>query len=134
MLHRSNDDSLARILLLDDDDEWRGFAHNTLQAAGFQVVVPSKVTEYCALKNLSTALPQFDLIIVDVLLEAADFVEILRRIAQLDCGGVTLALASYHTVDTITESGHAGIRNIRSKPYSRAALLEEVRAALRGIL
>lgn len=130
MSHRCNDQSLAKILLLDDDDEWRGFAQATLQKAGFYVVAPSNVTKYCSSENFEFSLLQFDLIIIDMFMEGASFVEILQRISQANCGRLTLAIASCHTITTITASAKAGIRNICSKPYRSTALLEEVRSAL----
>jgi two-component system response regulator GlrR len=122
-----------KILLLDDNDEWRGFAEATLHGAGFQVVAPHNLTEYCSSESFSPALSEFDLIIVDVFLESFALVKLLQRINKANCERLTLALASHHTFDTVKTSAQAGIRNIHLKPYNSTILIENVKNALQEV-
>lgn len=120
----------ARILIIDDPDEWRKFAVVTLTGAGYKVVAPENPSEYASLRKFRTHLHQFDLIIVDPILQEGDAIDILFRIRQANQGNSTIAMVSTPTISMVKQTMKMGARNISPKPYEAEALLQIIESTL----
>ena len=106
-----------RFLLVDDDDAWSRFAIRALQDAG-NVVVRSD--------DGQVEPAEFDRILVDDVLEKADSLEVVRRLASAGVGGRTVVVASRVRVERATALLQAGAQDVVPKPYTAAALAEVV--------
>lgn len=120
----------ARILIIDDPDEWRAFAVVTLIRAGYKVVAPENPSEYANLRKFRNHLHQFELIIVDPILQEGDAIDILFRIGQAKQGDSTIAMVSTPTISMVKQTMKMGIRNISPKPYEAGALLQVIESTL----
>jgi DNA-binding NtrC family response regulator len=123
----------ARILILDDPDEWREFAVSILTEAGYQVVTSDKSLEYSNIRKFRQYLQNFALIIIDPIQEESNAIDILFHISQANQSDSTIALPSIRTMDLVKETMRLGIRNISPKPYQKKELLQIVEDAIEEI-
>jgi len=125
-----------RLLLIDDNDEWRQFAESALKQAGFEVVAPNNISEFCSLRNLRRHLLDFDLIIIDAILEKDSAIDILYKIKEVgivenfNYAHSTISVSARLDIPTVVEYMKMGIQNITPKPYELQTLLSIVRKAL----
>ncbi len=125
-----------RILLIDDNDEWRHFAESELGQAGFDIVAPNDISEFCSIRNLKRNLLAFDLIIIDAILEKDNAIDILYKIKE--AGMVehynytqsTISVSARLDIQTVVEHMKMGIQNISPKPYESQTLISIVQKAL----
>ncbi len=106
-----------RFLLVDDDDVWSRFVEGVL------VEVQNTVTRTVS-GDIDYA--DFDGIIVDEVLQAADTAAILKGIAKAGAAGKTLVVASSVRVERMMELLRFGVRDVLIKPYTRAVLAEKL--------
>jgi len=69
---------MARILLIDDDEGFRGMLQRTLQRAGYEVVASGSGKE--GLDLLSRV--RVDLVLTDIIMPDMDGLEIIQRLRQ----------------------------------------------------
>jgi len=105
------------ILLIDDDDPWSRFVMRTLADLG------NKVTRSA---DGSIDPRNFDLIVVDNVLERANVVDVLERLEQAGVGGRTIVVASNLRVERAMELMERGARDVVLKPYTPAELTQIV--------
>ena len=103
------------ILLVDDDDGWSRFAQDVLQKAG------NRVTR-SADGQIDPA--PFDLILLDDVLESADSVAVLRRLAAT--GPKTIVVSSGLMVERAVELVQSGAQDVVLKPYTLVEMAEVV--------
>ena len=114
----------VRILLVDDDEDVRGYTAFVLEEAGFEVRVASRGE--AAMHVLAAGEP-FDLLITDVVMPGWDGVELARRVRQLRPGLRVLFVTGYPR--HIAAERFAGA-DVLNKPYQRDKLLHAVEHAL----
>jgi signal transduction histidine kinase/CheY-like chemotaxis protein len=122
----------AAILIVDDDDFWRRFAVSELEAAGYQVSLSADQANY-GVPALRPRLHEFDLIIVDDLLERANalaVLQMLRGVGIEDRLSKTLVVTSSLRVERTRDQLQLGVQDVLPKPYSRAELASVVQNAL----
>jgi len=125
-----------RLLLIDDNDEWRQFAEEALRQAGFEIVAPDNISEFCSLRNLRRHLLDFDLIIIDTILEKDSAIDILYKIKEAgiaenyNYAHFTISVSARLDIPTVVEYMKMGIQNITPKPYESNTLISIVRKAL----
>jgi DNA-binding NtrC family response regulator len=124
-------DARARVLVIDDPDEWKEFAVETLTEAGYAVTAPKDPSEYASLRDFRNYLHRFDLIIVDPILQGSDAIDVLFRISQTNQGNSTIAMTSTPTIGLVKQTMKMGIRNISPKPYEAQSLLEVIESTLK---
>jgi signal transduction histidine kinase/CheY-like chemotaxis protein len=116
----------GKILLIDDNDNWCQFATATLENNGYKVTTSGR--------NYSIdSFQRFDLILIDDILALGDSYRILGDIRAEGAIAKTVALSSNPRVERAKERKLLGIHNLLAKPYTRAALLGEVRTILNQI-
>ncbi len=112
----------GKVLLIDDNDNWRHFAAGTLEAAGYRVTVSGA--------NYKADGQQFDLILVDDILAEGNSLDILQVLKRAGFIAKTLLVSSNPRVERTKERKLMGVHNLIPKPYVRASLLQEVKSAL----
>ncbi|MFN2109976.1 MAG: GAF domain-containing protein [Anaerolineae bacterium] len=111
-----------RFLLVDDDDVWSRFIEQTLTEAQNTVTRIAEAEPDWALEDGA----DYDGIIVDNVLAAADSAAVLRQIAKAGMAAKTLVVASSLRVEQMTDLLHLGVRDVSIKPYTPAALAEKL--------
>jgi DNA-binding NtrC family response regulator len=122
----------AAILIVDDDDAWCRFAVSALEAAGHQVTLSDNQGDY-GISGLRPRLDDFDLIVVDDLLERANALVILQMIRNVGVTnrlGKTLVVTSNLRVGRTRDQLRLGVQDVLLKPYSQAKLASVVQSAL----
>ncbi len=111
------------VLLIDDDDSWQELASIALTNAGFDVTVCDK--------DYSFAPPvQYDLILIDDILSNKDSLDILTALKADSVIKKVLVMSSNPRVDRTKQLMLLGIQDLLPKPYTQAALLEEIANAV----
>ncbi|MBN1218152.1 MAG: GAF domain-containing protein [Anaerolineae bacterium] len=116
----------GKILLIDDRDNWQQFAASALDDGGYKVAASGDSYRF---ENLDV----YDLILIDDILAEGDSLAIMQKIKDAGAIAKTVAVSSNPRVERTKERKLAGIYNLTLKPYTRAALLAEVKSALKAI-
>lgn len=116
----------GKILLVDDDDNWRQFASVLLKAAGYKATIAAK--DY-SVDNYS----QYDLILIDDILAEGDSLAMMQAIAAAGAINKTVAVSSNPRVERTKVRMLLGLHNLLPKPYTPASLLDEVKKALETV-
>ena len=115
-----------KILLVDDDEMFRGLASKTLAKASYQVTVASNGEE--AIKKAGGE-DDFDLLITDMFMPNKDGMAVIQRIKALRPSikiiVVSSSGAAEYTSFKIAET--LGANGSLQKPFTPAQLLEKVR-------
>ena len=120
---------MARILIVEDDDQVRGLIRKVLERAGFEVVVASNGNEAIKIFNNDPA----DLVIADILMPGKDGLEVVRDLKRnyddvkiiAISGGGQIGPESY-----LDLAKKFGAEYTLTKPFSMSELLESVRKSL----
>lgn len=119
----------AKILVIDDEEDYRLIVQDVLRATGFEAC--AAVDGFEGLEALKTFSP--DLILVDWMMPRLDgegFCKALRQDARFRTVPV-LMLTVKQTADEELEALHFGVDDFIVKPFRPEELLARVRAALR---
>ena len=115
-----------RILVLDDDPRTLRFVRDALAAAGFEPLVTGTPEDIGPIVRDQRP----HLVLLDLVLPAADGIELLRQVPELS-GLPVIFISGYGRDETIVRAFEAGAVDYIVKPFSRAELVARVRAALR---
>jgi signal transduction histidine kinase len=115
----------AAVFILDDDDAWRRFAASALEELGCRVAVAENLADY-DISQLTSRLEEFDLVIVDDVLEHLGAMTVLRALLEAGGHSKTVVVASSMVVERARDEMQMGIIDVLPKPYTRAELLAVV--------
>jgi GAF domain-containing protein/CheY-like chemotaxis protein len=101
------------VLLMDDNDAWSRFVGSALDKAGNTVAHAA---------DGRVDLAQFDLILLDDVLETADSSTILERLAEAKMAGKTVVVASGLRVEQTMSMLQMGAKDVVLKPYTVGGL------------
>lgn len=119
------------ILVVDDERGVRHLAARMLRSAGYSVVEASGGVE--ALHLFEREPDRFGLILTDIIMPQLSGVELVQRIRALRPSARAMCMTGYMH-EPATERDGAGPRlRILQKPFTRGALLFQVRQALDGV-
>ncbi|MCX5794344.1 MAG: response regulator [Elusimicrobia bacterium] len=119
----------VRVLVVDDEDDYRIIARDVLQAEGYEVDLAGDGE--AGLAAVRDRRP--DLVLVDWMMPKLDGEAFCRRLRE-DSGSRSLPvlmLTVKQTADEELEALHFGVDDFITKPFKPAELLARVRAALR---
>ena len=117
---------MARILIVDDDADSRGFLTEILEARGFATEAAGDAAG--ALAKLERA-ESYDLVVSDIRMPGMDGLELVRRVVELDPTIVTVLLTGFTTESQILAAMRAGAFDFLSKPYTLSELDSVLRRA-----
>lgn len=112
----------ASIFILDDDDEWRRFAALGLEEIGCRVALSEDWADY-GISQLCSLLGDFNLIVVDDVLERLETMTVLRAILDAKGNSKTVVVSSSLGVERARDEMKMGIVDVLPKPYTHAELL-----------
>jgi CheY-like chemotaxis protein len=116
---------MARILIIDDDDAFRGMLRQVLEREGYQVVEARNGLE--GMQHYRAA--PSDLVITDILMPEQEGLETTRRLRQEYPEAKIIAISGggrTGTQDFLLLAKRFGAQHTLWKPFPRQALLEAV--------
>ncbi|RMF03750.1 MAG: GAF domain-containing protein [Chloroflexi bacterium] len=113
----------GKILIIDNPDRWHRFAAATLSSAGFKVSAAQPGDNF-------RKPGQYDLILLDDILAGADSRDVIHTLISAGVAARVLVVSSNPRVERTKNQLLLGIKNLLPKPYTAAALLDQVKAAL----
>lgn len=124
---KTTDETMPRILVIEDEDKVRRALVKGLQGEGHEVV-----SEADGQEGLDRALREpFDLIVLDYLLPGRDGVAILESLRAAGSRVPTLMLTALGDLEDRVRGLDAGADDYLTKPFAWAELLARLRALLR---
>jgi CheY-like chemotaxis protein len=118
------------ILLVEDDEDVRGFATTMLGAEGYVVITASSGAEAIGLANRHAG--AIDLIVTDVMMPGMNGRELTDRL-KITRPGMKVLFISGYTADVIIRRGvNDDAVGFLAKPFSKATLAAKVRKILAG--
>jgi signal transduction histidine kinase len=120
------EDSIANILVIDDEVGMREGCRRVLAPQGFQVKTAEHGVE--GLRKLREG--QFDLVLLDVMMPGMSGLELLDRIREHDPNVVCVMITGFATVDLAAQAMKQGARDFLPKPFTSDELLEVVHRGL----
>lgn len=101
---------LARVMLVDDDDEFRRVMSSELARRGY--AVSSVASGAAALAQASEA----DVIVLDLRLPDTDGIDVLKKLRSADVSAGVLVLTGHGTIDTAIQAVRLGAYDYLEKP------------------
>jgi DNA-binding NtrC family response regulator len=117
---------VAKILIIEDEEQVRSIFHRFLQRAGHEVVCAGTYDE--ALSRMSET--KCDLILSDIVLGGNSGITILRECRRRSMSCPVIMITGYPSVDTAAEALRLGAFDYILKPVKRETLLEVAERAL----
>jgi two-component system KDP operon response regulator KdpE len=118
---------LARILIVDDEEQIRLFLRITLRAAGYETIAAATAREAIELCSAKKA----DLMLLDLGLPDASGLDVIRAIRAVDTTPIIVVSVRSDDADKVAALD-AGANDYVQKPFSTAELLARIRATLRS--
>jgi two-component system KDP operon response regulator KdpE len=119
-------DSLARIMIVDDEPQIRRFVRASLTAHGYDVVEAESGTE--ALRKATVDKP--DVIVLDLGLPDIEGTEVTRRVREWSKVPIIVLTVRNREADKV-EALDRGADDYVTKPFGMGELMARIRAALR---
>jgi two-component system response regulator RegA len=113
------------LLLVDDDDTFRGVLARALQKRGFDIVTASDVVQALVLAEANP--PEFA--IVDLKMPGSSGLALVKRLKELDAATRIVVLTGYASIVTAVEAVKLGATHYLAKP----ADADEIVAALHKV-
>ena len=122
----SDDGSLQRILLAEDDNDMRRFLVKALENAGFEVAsYDNGLSAYNRLRE-----EPFELLLTDIVMPEMDGIELARRATELDPDIKVTFITGFAAVALNPDSQAPKDAKILSKPFHLRDLVSEVQKML----
>jgi DNA-binding NtrC family response regulator len=117
---------MAKILLIDDQQEVRESLQRVLDVEGHRVEAAASAEEGLAwLKK-----KRFDLVVTDYQLPGLDGLEVIKFVAQKDPQLPVILMTAYHSTDRVIDATQIGAYDYIAKPIDTTEFLEKVRHAV----
>ena len=118
---------MARILIVEDDENIAKTIRATLSAVGYESEIVSDGAN--AVETVKNSAASWDVVLLDVMLPTMDGFEVMRRIAP--CGVSVIFLTAMQNVLDKVNGLKLGAEDYISKPFEIAELLARVETVLR---
>lgn len=125
----NNGDAMAKILIIDDDTQYRALVRRMLEADGYEVVDAREAKSGHELFDEANP----DVVITDILMPGVDGIELIRRLRQEGRSVPIIAISGggYCPPDLyLLSSQYLGATLTLSKPFRREELLDCVQKVL----
>jgi DNA-binding response OmpR family regulator len=120
---------MARVLIVDDEENQRRTLSIGLRLEGFDVMVAGSARE--ALDLMREACPQFDLALVDLMMPGLNGLELARQVRTLYPAVRVVLSSAYHLSARQVERADCGAIGFVPKPYRLAELSSFLRSKSR---
>ncbi|RME75045.1 MAG: DNA-binding response regulator [Chloroflexi bacterium] len=117
-----------RILIIDDEPNVRLVLARALQHEGYRIDTASGGQE--AIRLLSTAVPPYDLLLLDLKMEPVDGLEVLRRARQQDPDLSIIILTAHSSLESAVEALRLGAFDYLFKPVKPETVRRRVKDGL----
>ena len=119
-------ESIARILLAEDDNDMRRFLVKALQNAGYSVAsFDNGLSAYNRLRE-----EPFELLLTDIVMPEMDGIELARRATELDPEIKVMFITGFAAVALNPDNHAPKDARVLSKPFHRRDLVNEVQRLL----
>lgn len=123
---RSDENSMTKILLAEDDNDMRKFLVRALQNAGYDVAsFDNGRSAYHRLRE-----EPFELLLTDIVMPEMDGIELARRATELDPDIKVMFITGFAAVALNPESNAPKDARVLSKPFHLKDLVNEVKRML----
>lgn len=116
------------VVIVDDDESVRNAVHGVLRSVGLKTQTFSSAEEFLA----SGQQTETGCLITDVQMPGMTGLELQARLVEENRGIPIVFITAYGTPRMRAQALQAGAVDILGKPFNDEALLETVRAALKG--
>jgi CheY-like chemotaxis protein len=123
---------MARVLIVDDEENQRRTLSIGLRLEGFDVV--SAGSSHEALQILATTVPQVDLALIDLMMPGLNGLELARQMRALYPSVRVVLSSAYHLSARQVERADCGAIGFVPKPYRLAELSSFLRAKSKSIV
>ncbi|HEY4319640.1 MAG TPA: sigma-54 dependent transcriptional regulator [Gemmatimonadales bacterium] len=121
----------TRVLIIDDDDLFRGIVAELLRGAGYAVAeAEDGESGLNAIDASRAAASPFDLMIIDLYMPGMDGLQVVEAVRRRGEGVPILMLSGMGTVDRAVAALHLGADDFAMKPLEPDALAQRVAALL----
>jgi two-component system cell cycle response regulator CpdR len=121
-------ESIARILLAEDDNDMRRFLVKALQNAGYSVVsFDNGLSAYNRLRE-----EPFELLLTDIVMPEMDGIELARRATELDPEIKVMFITGFAAVALNPDNHAPQDARVLSKPFHLRDLVNEVQRLLKA--
>ncbi|MFT3766234.1 MAG: response regulator [Minicystis sp.] len=117
---------MARVLIVDDEENQRRTLSIGLKLEGFDVVLAGSSQE--ALRILAAASPQVDFALIDLMMPGLNGLELARQMRSLYPSVRVILSSAYHLSARQVERADCGAIGFVPKPYRLAELSSFLRA------
>ena len=121
-------DEKPLILIVDDENDARGYLYALLDSEGYRVATSTGGME--ALKYISGHKP--DVVIADIRMPEMDGFELLERIQSASPKTQTILISAHGKREILLQALERGARGFLEKPYRNDRILETVSRVLQG--
>ena len=119
---------MARLLIVDDQDNARGMLSDMLQAEGYDV----DQAESGEAAHAMVAEGSYDLVITDLRMGDVGGLEVLQRTREASPSTEVIVMTAFGTIEDAVEAMRFGARDFVQKPFVQEELLLKVARAARG--
>lgn len=123
---------MARVLIVDDEENQRRTLSIGLRLEGFDVVVAGSSPE--ALQVLKTASPQIDLALIDLMMPGINGLDLARQMRSLFPSVRVVLSSAYHLSARQVERADCGAIGFVPKPYRLAELSSFLRSKTKPVI
>lgn len=116
------------ILVVDDESAIREITRQTLEAAGYRVLLAGDGAEAVAVYAMQRH--EIDLVLTDMMMPAMDGVSEIRAITRINPEAVIIAASGLSNNAMLAKAADAGVTHFIPKPYTARTLLQTVSEAL----
>lgn len=120
---------MGKILIIDDEDQFRAMLRKALESAGHEVLEASDGKEGVRIYREQPA----DLVIMDILMPEREGLESILELRRLDPAVRVIAVSGgirFPEMDVLDVARHLGARRTFSKPFDLAQVLTAVQEEL----
>ena len=118
---------MAKILLVEDDDQLRDLLKEILIGAGYEVSEAPDGTGVCDLYRKQ----HFNLVITDLVMPKMEGIELIMELRRIDKNARIVAMSGQNQAESYLRiAGKLGVRHTLSKPFGAEDFLRVVSLAL----
>ncbi len=112
-------DVLRNVLVVDDEDSMRDMLRVTLEREGYAVFEAENGSAALEIASKKS----FGFIICDLRMPSMDGIECIKRLREIGCKAIIIAMSAYGDTETALESIRAGADDYINKPFETAEFL-----------